>query len=492
MIDNTAPAVTSVTASADGTYIIGQTVLIDVVFDDTVTVNTTNGTPTLLLETGTTDRNASYVSGSGTTTLRFSYTVQDGDLSTDLSYVSTSSLSANGGTMTDVNGNTATLALPTIGFPASLQARSAVVVRGQRITASAVYSPATNPTNAASVSYAFSFSSAPTGLESSDFTFGGTATGCIATVSGAVTSSASVIVSGCSDGTVILKLPAGSMSDSFGNTAPGTEYSAPSVTIDRTGPVPTFTAPSTPTIATTLTYTVAFNETMSGLVASDFQVTGTATGCVVGTPSASSGTSVTVSLTSCSAGTVILTLKAGMVNDSLGNTGPAAAVSATTVTRDVTVPSVSSFTPNTTPTNASSPTFTLTFSESITGLSDTDFTIGGTATGCSVNPPASSGTTITVTTSGCSAGTVTLTLRALMVSDLAGNSGPTIASVSSTLTIDRTAPSASASPTLASGSDAGVSASDSKTNLTTVTVTVPPASAATTRTDGVTSDVTPS
>ncbi|NDD98131.1 MAG: hypothetical protein EBZ93_11645, partial [Actinobacteria bacterium] len=190
-IDNTAPAVTSVTASADGTYIIGQTVLIDVVFDDTVTVNTTNGTPTLLLETGTTDRNASYVSGSGTTTLRFSYTVQDGDLSTDLSYVSTSSLSANGGTMTDVNGNTATLALPTIGFPASLQARSAVVVRGQRITASAVYSPATNPTNAASVSYAFSFSSAPTGLESSDFTFGGTATGCIATVSGAVTSSAS-------------------------------------------------------------------------------------------------------------------------------------------------------------------------------------------------------------------------------------------------------------------------------------------------------------
>ncbi|NDB05967.1 MAG: hypothetical protein EBX95_09535, partial [Acidimicrobiia bacterium] len=282
-IDNTAPAVTSVTASADGTYIIGQTVLIDVVFDDTVTVNTTNGTPTLLLETGTTDRNASYVSGSGTTTLRFSYTVQDGDLSTDLSYVSTSSLSANGGTMTDVNGNTATLALPTIGFPASLQARSAVVVRGQRITASAVYSPATNPTNAASVSYAFSFSSAPTGLESSDFTFGGTATGCIATVSGAVTSSASVIVSGCSDGTVILKLPAGSMSDSYGNTAPGTEYSAPSLTVDRTGPVPTFTAPSTPTSLATLAYTVAFNETMSGLIASDFQVTGTALGCVVGT-----------------------------------------------------------------------------------------------------------------------------------------------------------------------------------------------------------------
>ena len=42
-------------------------------FSEAVTVDTTNGTPTLELETGSTDRTATYASGSGTNTLAFTY-----------------------------------------------------------------------------------------------------------------------------------------------------------------------------------------------------------------------------------------------------------------------------------------------------------------------------------------------------------------------------------------------------------------------------------
>ena len=468
-VDNTAPTVTNVTAnSSAGNYIIGQTVLIDVLFNDIVNVDTTNGTPTLLLETGTTDRNATYVSGSGTNTLRFSYTVQAGDTTADLNYQSTTALANGGGTIKDNNENNATLTLPLTAGASSLASRSAIFVKGTRISVVGSSVP-TSPTTSSTLSFGLSFSEAAYGLTTSDFTFGGTATGCTVSSVGTPTSSASITVTGCSDGTVILKLPALSMLDFYNNAGPAAEYSTTSITVDRTGPVPTFTIPTTPTTATSLAYTVTFNELMNSLAATDFQVTGTATGCSVAI-SAAAGTTVTVTLTSCSAGTVILSLKAGMVNDSLSNTGPATLTSAATVTRDLTAPTVSSFAPDVTPTNAAAPTFALTFSEEITGLSASDFTVAGTATACTVVPGSATGTVISISVTGCSGGTVILTLKSAMVADIAGNSGPASAANSSTLTIDRIAPSAAASPVLASSSDVGVSASDSKTNLTTVTI----------------------
>jgi hypothetical protein len=54
---------------------VGDVITVTVTFDQSVTV--TGGTPTLL-ETGLVDRNATYVSGSGSNILTFSYTVQAG------------------------------------------------------------------------------------------------------------------------------------------------------------------------------------------------------------------------------------------------------------------------------------------------------------------------------------------------------------------------------------------------------------------------------
>lgn len=125
-VDGTPPTVTNVTSTtANGSYFSGGTIVVTVSFSETVTVT---GTPTLLLETGTTDRLATYAGGSGTNTLIFSYTIQNGDVSSDLDYVATNSLSLNGGTIKDPAGNTATLTLPSPGAVGSLGINKAIVI----------------------------------------------------------------------------------------------------------------------------------------------------------------------------------------------------------------------------------------------------------------------------------------------------------------------------------------------------------------------------
>src|SRR5262249_9127204 len=90
----TRPVVTGVSSpNDDGTYRTGKPVDVVVTFDQAVTVT---GSPTLLMETGTTDRSAVLVGGNGTNQLTFRYTVQPGDASPDLDYTSANALSLNG------------------------------------------------------------------------------------------------------------------------------------------------------------------------------------------------------------------------------------------------------------------------------------------------------------------------------------------------------------------------------------------------------------
>ncbi|WP_372400702.1 Ig-like domain-containing protein (plasmid) [Azospirillum sp. HJ39] len=129
-IDTTAPTVSSVTSStANGTYKAGDTVSIQVVFSEAVTVT---GTPTLALGTG---RSATYASGSGGTTLTFTYVVQAGDTAADLDYASTAALA---GTIADIAGNAATLTLPATGSGSSLGGAKDIVIDTTAPTVSAV------------------------------------------------------------------------------------------------------------------------------------------------------------------------------------------------------------------------------------------------------------------------------------------------------------------------------------------------------------------
>jgi hypothetical protein len=119
-------SVTGVTSStADGAYRAPRPISVQVNFSEIVNVT---GTPQLTLETGAIDRVINYASGSGTNTLTFNYTVQAGDTSDDLDYVSTSALSLNGGAIKDAGGNNAILTLAAPGTAGSLAANKALVI----------------------------------------------------------------------------------------------------------------------------------------------------------------------------------------------------------------------------------------------------------------------------------------------------------------------------------------------------------------------------
>jgi len=119
-VDTVAPTAGSVTATnANGSYKAGQTIHVQVGFSEPVSVT---GSPQLLLETGATDENATYASGSGSSTLTFDYAIQSGDTSADLDYHDVGALTLNGGTIADPAGNGATLTLATPGAAGSLAA----------------------------------------------------------------------------------------------------------------------------------------------------------------------------------------------------------------------------------------------------------------------------------------------------------------------------------------------------------------------------------
>ena len=77
------------------------------------------------METGSTDRVATYQSGNQTKVITVRYTIQTGDASEDLEYVSTSALT---GKITDIDGAEASLILPSIGGGKSLSDNKDIVV----------------------------------------------------------------------------------------------------------------------------------------------------------------------------------------------------------------------------------------------------------------------------------------------------------------------------------------------------------------------------
>ena len=124
--DSVDPTVSGVSSStADGSYKVGDIIAITVTFSEAVTVT---GTPQITLETGDTNRDIDYASGSGTDVLVFNYTVQTTDTSSDLDYVANSSLALNSGTINDSADNTATLTLAEPAAANSLGANKAIVI----------------------------------------------------------------------------------------------------------------------------------------------------------------------------------------------------------------------------------------------------------------------------------------------------------------------------------------------------------------------------
>jgi hypothetical protein len=154
-IDLTGPEVTSIDqVTSDGVYTDddanpsnSDTVTFTVNFDELTTIT---GTPRLPL-TNITDANgntvyASYVSGSGTASATFVYTVQDGDISGGIQIASSGALDLNGGTIKDLYNNDADTALATNG--ASLTTSIEVKATDPGLTVTLTSDNATSASNA--------------------------------------------------------------------------------------------------------------------------------------------------------------------------------------------------------------------------------------------------------------------------------------------------------------------------------------------------------
>ncbi len=111
---------------------------------------------------------------------------------------------------------------------------------------------------------------------------------------------------------------------------------------------------------------------------------------------------------------------------------------ATTTTVSNSAPTVS-FSVPTTPTVSRTLSYTVTFSERISGLTSSEFSNTGTATSCTFSIPNSYGITFTLTVVCSSDGTVIVQLAANSVIDNLGLTGPASASDASTVTISSVA-----------------------------------------------------
>nr|WP_067290102.1 Ig-like domain-containing protein [Marinobacterium profundum] len=369
------PVVNSVSSSSpDGSLKIGDLVSITVVFDQVVTVNTAGGAPQLHLETGTTDQTINYVSGSGTSILTFQYTVQAGDESADLDYLSTSALTLNGATIQNGSGHNAILTLAAPGDVNSLGANKALVVDGVRPTATIVVTDtalSAGDTSAVTIT----FSEAVTGLTAADFSVANGALSSLGSTDGGITWTATLTPgSDVEDTTNLIVLNNTGVMDAAGNTGSGTTDSN-NYAIDSLRPTASIVVADTALSAgETSAVTITFNEAVTGLTTADFTV---ANGALSSLGSTDGGITWTATLTP-SADTEdsanLISLDNTGVMDAAGNAG-----SGTTDSNNYTVdslrPTASIVVTDTALSAGETSAVTITFSEAVTGLTTADFSV---------------------------------------------------------------------------------------------------------------------
>lgn len=351
--DSTPPTVTSVSVPSNATYIAGQSLSFTVNTSENVIVNTGGGTPRIALTIGATTKYATYSSGTGTSALLFSYTVESGLVDSD--GITVGALGLNSGTMKDAANNDMTLTLNSVGSTAS------VLVDSTAPTVSSVTASTANGTYKLgdSISIQVNFSevvTVNTGGGTPQLTLETGTTDRTANYTGGTGTSSLTFSYTVQSGdnsndldyvaTNSLSLNGGTIRDAASNNAtltlasPGAANSlgnSKALIVDGVVPSVTSTAPVGGAVSTDVSvdFTVNFSESVSNISTDDFALgtTGGATGTIASV-SASSGSSVTVTVSAIAGnGTIKLNLNASTnISDAAGNSGPAAYSSGTTHT----------------------------------------------------------------------------------------------------------------------------------------------------------------
>jgi DNA/RNA endonuclease G (NUC1) len=308
--------------------------------------------------------------------------------------------------------NTATTLSPCAGAPSAPSVSS--IVRAS-----------SSPTNGASLVYTVTFSESVTGVDVTDFsvtTTGTIAGASVSSVTGSGATYSVTVASGSGEGTIRLdvvdndsivngtSVPLGGVGAANGNYTSGQAY-----TIDRTAPTVQSETQvnATPTSSTSVSYTVTFSESVTGVDTSDFALTtsGVSGASVTGVTGTGTTRTVTVN-TGTGDGTLRLDVAAdGTILDAAGNALAATYTSGPVYTIQKSTPTVTSINRvSASPTSASSLDFTVTFSTAVTGVDATDFVLTTSGvSGATITNVTGSGTTYTVTVnSGTGDGTIRL------------------------------------------------------------------------------------
>lgn len=297
--------------------------------------------------------------------------------------------------------------------------------------------------NVTGTTFAFTLSESVTAISAANFTLTGNLVCSTKTLTNVSGLNYTITLANCTNGTSgSIQLNASAIKDASNNFAL-TSTSTRTLTIDTTAPTASFT--TKPGAYTTsvgnIHYTVTFSEAVTSMAIGKLSIAGA--GCSIINFVATSSTVYDFDVTGCNDGvTATVTLAANAGTDVAGNIGPASPVQAATII-DATAPTVAVWSNGQASlTNATTLTYTLTFSEAVSGLVAADFVI----TGCASTPgiTTANNITYTVTLTGCTSGsTVAIKLVAGSVVDQASNAGPVTDTASISRTLDYVAPQVS-------------------------------------------------
>ena len=373
--DHTAPAVSSVAVPAAATYRVGQDLDFTVHFNEAVTVDTTNGTPSiaLTLDTGGTVQ-AAYVSGSGGAGLTFRYTVVAGNADAN-GVALASGITLNGGTIKDAVGNDSALALNSVG------STSGVLVAALAPTVIGIERIGDELTNGPSVEYTVTFSDSVSGVDASDFTLvGNGAMGTIVSVDGSGDTYTVTVETVSGEGTLRLDLNSngtGIVSE-YGSAIEGGYTGGQSYSVDTVRPVlaePITISDTALKIGDSATVTFVFTEAVTDFTVDDVTVpNGTLTDL-----NSDDGITWTATLTPSNGSTGltnVLTLNYSGIVDRAGNAGIGTADSLVYEVDTVRPSLASGITiSNTDLTAGGAAVVTFTFAEAVTGFDIGDVTV---------------------------------------------------------------------------------------------------------------------
>jgi len=329
------------------------------------------------------------------------------------------------------------------------------------VTINQAGSPQADPTHTSPINFTVAFNKPVSGFATGDVTLTGTAGATTATVSpiGPGGLNYNVAVSGMTtDGTVIASIGAGVVSDAAGNDNVASTSTDNEVTYDTAKPTVTINQAATqadPTNASTINFTVEFNEIVTGFATGDVALSGTA-GATTATVSGS-GATYNIAVTGMTTdGTVIASIVAGVATDAADNANVVSTSTDHTVTYDNTPPTVTinQAAGQADPTKVSPINFTVVFNETVTDFATGDVTLSGTA-GAATATVTGSGTTYNVAVSGMTSnGTVIASITAAKAHDAAGNGNSASTSTDHTITYDPEPPAVSdvaVNPSLTNG-----------------------------------------